>query len=230
MGARYVKGLRQEEWERVDRARAERPFHDQRDLARRSGVGEPTLLRLAEAGAFEGLGQERREALWEGRRLARAPEAPLPITLSEPEARFAALDWTEVIGWDYRTTEHSTRGHPMETIREELRARGLPDAAEVSRMSHGRRVSYAGAVICRQRPGTAKGVTFLTMEDETGFVNVVIWPRVYERHAAVVKTSALLGVTGKLESQQGVLHLIADQVWTPRVRRPPSRRRSRDFH
>jgi error-prone DNA polymerase len=165
-----------------------------------------------------------------GRRLARTPEASLPVTLSEPEARFDPLEHFEVIGWDYRTAEHSTRGHPLETIREELTAQGLPDAESVGRMPHGRRIRYAGAVICRQRPGTARGVTFLTMEDETGFVNVVIWPRVWERYAVLVKTSAFLGITGKLQSQQGVVHLVADRVWAPRVRRPPGRKRSRDFH
>jgi error-prone DNA polymerase len=88
----------------------------------------------------------------------------------------------------------------------------------------------AGAVICRQQPSTAKGVVFITLEDETGFVNVVLWPKVWTKYRVLVKTSPILGVTGRLESQQGVAHLIAEQVWTPRLTRPVPTTASRDFH
>jgi error-prone DNA polymerase len=99
----------------------------------------------------------------------------------------------------------------------------------MARIPHGRRVRYAGAVICRQRPSTAKGVVFLTLEDETGFVNVVLWPKVWARHRVLVKTSPLLGITGRLESQQGVAHLIADHVWLPRLSETVPTGGSRDF-
>lgn len=96
-------------------------------------------------------------------------------------------------------------------------------------MPDGRRVRYAGVVICRQRPGTASGVTFMTLEDETGFVNLVLWKPVFERHAIVAKTTGFLGVTGKLQVQEGVTHLVADELWVPDVRLPVQTR-SRDFH
>ena len=96
-------------------------------------------------------------------------------------------------------------------------------------LPHGRRVRYVGVVICRQRPGTASGVTFLTLEDETGFVNVVLWKRVFERHAVLAKTAALLGASGKLEVQDGVAHLIADALWEPRLPSRPATAGSRDF-
>jgi len=124
---------------------------------------------------------------------------------------------------------HSPRGHPLEPLREALRARRLPDARTLSSWPHGRRVHYAGLVICRQRPGTASGVVFMTLEDETGFVNVVIWSPVYDRFKILVKTTSFLGVSGKLQVQSGVVHLIADGFWTPRVGIRPVGVDSRDF-
>ena len=119
--------------------------------------------------------------------------------------RLAALDAFQTIGW---TTGRrlSPRGHPLEPLRETLAAARLPEARAVSRLPDGRRVHYAGIVICRQRPGTASGVVFLTMEDETGFVNVVVWRKVYEAYRSLVKTASFLGVSGKLQAQDGVVH------------------------
>lgn len=97
-------------------------------------------------------------------------------------------------------------------------------------MPHGERVDYAGLVICRQRPGTASGVTFLTLEDETGFVNLILWKRVFEAHAVLASTQSFLGVSGRLEVQDGVVHLVADELWAPRTRLEPESVGSRDFH
>ncbi|MFU8858651.1 MAG: OB-fold nucleic acid binding domain-containing protein, partial [Deferrisomatales bacterium] len=179
------------------------------------------------AGALEGLRPGRRGALWEARGTAGAGE--LPLSPSEPPPAFAPLSATETIAWDYRSGDLSPRGHPLGPLRGELRARGFPDARTVAALPHGRRVRYAGLVICRQRPGTAAGVTFLTLEDETGFVNVVLWKRVFERHPVLAKTAALLGVTGKLQVQDGVTHLVAESLWEPRLRTRPASAGSRDF-
>ena len=111
-----------------------------------------------------------------------------------------------------------------------MRSRRLPDAHAVNAMNHGRRVRYAGLVICRQRPGTASGVVFMTLEDETGFVNVVVWSQVFEEQRVLIKTSSFLGVTGKLQVQEGVTHLVAEKFWIPRLKTDPPRARSRDFH
>jgi error-prone DNA polymerase len=97
-------------------------------------------------------------------------------------------------------------------------------------MKDGERVRYAGLAICRQRPGTASGVVFMTLEDETGFVNVVVWSRVFEKHAVLIKTTSFLGVTGKLQVQDGVTHLIAETFWIPRVGTRPESGGSHDFH
>jgi error-prone DNA polymerase len=96
-------------------------------------------------------------------------------------------------------------------------------------MRDGWSVRYAGLVICRQQPGTAQGVTFMTLEDETGFVNVVLWPSVFKRHAVLAKTATFLGITGTLQAHQGVVHLVAEHLWKPRVARQPVSASSRDF-
>ena len=115
-------------------------------------------------------------------------------------------------------------------LRAQLRARRLPDAKSVASMPDGRRVRYAGLVICRQRPGTASGVVFMTLEDESGLVNVVVWSRIFEAHAVLIKTASFLGVTGKLQVQEGVTHLVAESFWIPRVGTRPADAKSRDFH
>ena len=97
-------------------------------------------------------------------------------------------------------------------------------------MQDGAKVRYAGLVICRQRPGTAGGVVFMTLEDETGFVNVVVWESVFQRYPVLAKTTGFLGVSGKLQAEDGVVHLVAETLWEPRLDLKPAGTRSRDFH
>jgi error-prone DNA polymerase len=106
----------------------------------------------------------------------------------------------------------------------------MPDASMVATMPNGTTIRYAGLVICRQRPGTAGGVVFMTLEDETGFVNVVIWESVFQHYAVLAKTVSFLGITGKLQAEDGVVHLIAEKLWQPKVELKPASARSRDFH
>src|SRR5262249_30269307 len=130
-------------------------------------------------------------------------------------------------------SEHSTRGHPLAPLRGELRARRWPDARTVSRGRDGQRIEYVGIVICRQQPGTASGVVFMTLEDETGFVNLVVWAQVFAQYGKVVRTTALLGVTGRVQVQEGIVHLIAEQAWVPKLSRAVAEVadiESRDFH
>jgi error-prone DNA polymerase len=229
VGLRYVKGLPKASGQRLLDARGERPFATVADLVARAGIDEGALTRLAESGALHALDPDRRGALWAVRGAARAPGPDLPVEDAEAGAAFAALDSFQTIGWDYRATGLSPRGHPLEPLRESLAAARLPEARAVGRLQDGRRVHYAGIVICRQRPGTASGVVFLTMEDETGFVNVVIWRQVYETYRTLVKTASFLGVSGKLQVQDGVVHLIAESFWPPRTRVVPPSGGSRDF-
>jgi error-prone DNA polymerase len=143
---------------------------------------------------------------------------------------FSVLNQLESIGWDYLSTGHSVQGHPLEPFRQELVDQGLPDAQGVGRMQDREKVSYAGMVICRQRPMTAGGVVFMTLEDESGFVNLVVWSTVFEKFRKIILSSTVLGVTGKLQSQDGVVHLIVDSCWKPTLSRLLSTKDSRDFH
>jgi error-prone DNA polymerase len=162
--------------------------------------------------------------------MARARNDAIALPRSESIPRFDPLDAFEAIGWDYIASSHSTRGHPLGPLRPQLDAMGLPTARAVSSMRHGRRIRYAGMVICRQRPSTASGVTFMTLEDETGFVNLVIWKDVFKRHEVLAKTAAFLGISGEIQAKDGVTHLIAKELWTPRLDLHPQSAGSRDFY
>ncbi|MFP4484520.1 MAG: error-prone DNA polymerase [Spirochaetaceae bacterium] len=149
---------------------------------------------------------------------------------AQTHPRFSELNDFESVAWDYGTTRHSTEGHPLESYREALSKRGLPDARRLNDTANGRRVSYAGIVICRQRPGTASGTVFMTMEDETGFVNLIVWKKTFEEYRSLIITSSFLGVSGRLQNEDGVAHIIVDSVWRPQVDTAPVTPRSRDFH
>jgi error-prone DNA polymerase len=230
MGFRFLKGLREDEWEKIERARQERVFRSIEDLVRRTGLREQTLEKLAESGALEALESDRRKAIWKAKGMARTPQLPLDLREHEQTPDFDELESFETIDWDYRTSKHSTRGHPLAHLRERLGEMGLPDATGVRNAGHGRFISYAGLVICRQRPSTASGTIFMTLEDETGFVNVIIWPSVYEIFQLIAKTQSFLGVTGQIQSEESVVHLIAETLWRPRLDPVSQGAKSRDFH
>ena len=229
MGLRYVKGLGEADWQRIDEARRAGPFRSLADLASRTGLRQGILDRLAQAGALTSRTSRRRQALWQVQGLQAAGGDALSLETSEAPVPFEPLSDLESIVWDYRTTDHSPRGHPLAHLRPRIAAQGLPDAATVQRMPHGRRVDYAGIVICRQRPKTAKGVIFMTLEDETGFVNVIVWQDVYERFRIAVKTLSFMGVSGPLQNESNVVHLVVESVWQPKLDTEPVRRKSRDF-
>ena len=185
---------------------------------------------LAASGAFEVFDVSRRDALWQVRGLLARERPALPVAVRERSPAFESLDAFETIGWDYRAANHSPRGHPLAPLRDTLREQGLPTAREIAALPDGRRVRYAGVVICRQRPGTAAGVTFMTMEDETGFVNLVVWKQVFDRFATLARSANFVGVAGRLQVEERVVHLIAERFFTPRLDARPHRTRSRDFH
>jgi error-prone DNA polymerase len=229
MGLRTVKGLGFASAKRIEAARAREPFASLADFERRTSLDEGAMAALAEAGAFACFERDRRAALWTAHGAAKARERSL-YELDEAPVRFESLSSFEEIMWDYERTGHSARGHALAPLRGLLKQRKLPDARAVGAMVDGSRVRYAGIVICRQRPGTASGVTFMTLEDETGFVNLVIWSKVFERYALIAKTSSFLGVTGKVQAQDGVVHVVVERLWRPSLELEPPSARSRDFH
>ncbi len=218
------------------------------DFAARTCLSDRSMRLLAEAGAFDSLKENRRAALWqvEGMKKAGRPQIILPVggeragtvahvaepdlPLGEPPPAFVALSDIETVAWDFRTMHHSARSHLLEPFRKELTEKGLPDARTVAGIPDGRTIDYAGIVICRQRPGTASGVVFMTMEDETGFVNTILWPSVYEQFTVPARTLSFLGVTGKVQAAEGVVHVVVDKLWDPREYAKPAPVQSRDFH
>ena len=231
MGLRWVKGMQLAEGQRVLDARAERPFETIEDFVRRTHVAGRVHAALAEAGALGGLARERRDALWQVAGWVRRQDEPLDLGGDvHGNVGFTKLTLLDEIFWDYSASDHSTRGHPLGPLRGELRAHGWPDARGVAKGRDGQRLEYVGIVICRQQPGTASGVTFMTLEDETGFVNLVVWAQVFEEFSTIIRTTSLLGVTGRLQVQEGIVHLIAERVWHPQLTKPVIDIDSRDFH
>ena len=244
MGLRYVKGLSIEAWEQIRRARAGMPGNLSAFLSV-ARLDEKSLSALAESGALSAFGVSRRQALWEvlgsnRRRSVKGRGADGNSTdrsntdwsMAPPgdDPEFRPLDETELIRWNYRRTRHSADGHPMAPLRAHLRGRSLPSAADVAAGNDGSTVSFVGLVICRQRPSTAGGTLFLTLEDETGFVNVIVWKGDFRRHRVTLLTQVVLGVTGTLQRQDGVVHLILRSCWSPKVPGGAPAVASHDFH
>ncbi|MCE5973536.1 error-prone DNA polymerase [Sinirhodobacter sp. WL0062] len=214
LGFRQIKGFREEDAGWIVAARGN-GYPDPESLWLRAGIQPPTLERLAEADAFAGMGLGRRDALWQVRAI-RAPR-PLPLFsdpldgegLREPTVSLPAMHLGEEVVEDYLAMRLTLRAHPMELLRPAIPGLTPHDRLPTAPL---KRTTVCGLVITRQRPGTASGVIFLTLEDETGVSNIVVWPKVYERYRRVVMGGRLLRVTGRLEREGIVVHLIADQI------------------
>ena len=228
MGFRHVRGLG--ERERTKLERVEGPVPSLQAFIETSGLCRRALLSMATAGAFDCFGLRRRDADWNIRGVLQRQHDALLSTEDARAPSFAPLSSAGEIVWDYQASGHSTRGHPMHIVRGQLQRLTIPDASQVNRMRDGSRLRYVGMVICLQRPSSAAGVTFFTLEDETGYVNVVVWRDIYKRHRILARTSQFLGVTGRLQVAEGVVHLVADELWAPPLDRPDAHPRRRDFH
>jgi len=217
IGLNYVKGLRQASAEAIVAARRNGDFASVDDLAARvPELSRKELVALAHVGALNRLGavEHRRDALWQVEQAGR-PVGPL-LRGAAPVAQAAnplrQMEADERLAADYAGTGITTGPHPMAWQRAELQRQGFLSARELEECSSERRVRLAGRVICRQRPGTAKGFVFLSVEDETGIANVIITPDLFEQNRVVVTRSRFLSITGKLQKQDGVVHLKAQQV------------------
>jgi error-prone DNA polymerase len=214
LGLRMVRGLANEHAARIVAARGEAPYESVEDVWRRAEVPPAALEKLADADAFACLGLSRREALWQVRGLG---EAPLPLFAAadgqarEPAVALARMtDGREVVE-DYGAVSLSLRAHPLAFLRPELERRGIRPCADLARVKDGGRVEIAGLVLIRQRPGKGN-VTFITLEDETGIANVILWQRRFEEQRRVVMGAAMLGVKGMLQREGEVVHVIADRL------------------
>ncbi|HET6486276.1 MAG TPA: OB-fold nucleic acid binding domain-containing protein, partial [Spirochaetia bacterium] len=214
IGLRYLRGLGEGDWDRIRAWRAGGRTSTFQDFTSLCRLPSDSMERLAEIGAFDCFDRGRRQALWGVLDQSQCPTNLLVEENEEPPS-FRALSAAEEITWDYLASDQSPRGHVMEQWRPLLQNQGLGDAAAISRLDHGRKVSLVGCAICRQMPGTAGGVLFMTLEDESGFANVVVWEKVFKQYRSMILTNWLLGVTGKLQVADGVVHIIADSFWKP---------------
>jgi error-prone DNA polymerase len=217
LGLRQIKELNREEATTLVDRRGD-GYRSPLDLWQRAGLRPATLVRLAEADAFQSLGLDRRQAAWAVKRLTEA--APLPLfealdrgAAVEPERHLPAMGLGEHVVADYRTTQLSLKRHPVALLRARLTERGVRPAAALATARNGSRMLVAGVVLARQRPGTAKNVMFVTLEDETGVANLVVFPGVYEVYRRPTLTARLMVCEGKVESAEGVIHLIAERIF-----------------
>ncbi|MFT9027389.1 OB-fold nucleic acid binding domain-containing protein, partial [Acetobacter indonesiensis] len=218
LGMSLVKGLANDDAARIVAARASRPFVSVDDLWRRAGVKAAALTHLAEADAFRpSLGLARREALWAIKALR---DEPLPLFAAaqvtreaeEPDVLLQPMrDGAEVVR-DYNRLGLTLREHPLTFLREDLRARDIISCRQALAAKDGKRLTVAGLVLVRQRPGSAEGVVFMTLEDETANMNVIIWPDLFDANRSVVLGGQMLAVTGMLQNGGGVVHLVAKEI------------------
>jgi error-prone DNA polymerase len=221
LGLRQVKGLGAAEARALVAARGN-GYADPRALWRRAGLGTKALEALARADAFRSLGLDRRAALWAVKGLPAGTKSAAPLPLfaaartedlgAEPAVQLPELRLSEHVVDDYASLRFSLKAHPVSFLRPGLAAEGMVEAARLPELPKDKPVKVAGLVLVRQRPGTAKGVIFATLEDETGVVNVIVWPDVFARQRKVLLGARLLGVEGPLQREGLVIHVIAKRL------------------
>ncbi|MEO6298108.1 MAG: error-prone DNA polymerase [Paracoccaceae bacterium] len=218
LGLRQIEGIAKDAVRHLMAAR-DMPFADLADLATRAHLNTSTMRALAAADAFRSIGLDRRAALWQAQALKDTPDLPLFKTHRdegiEPVMQLPAMPLCEHVVADYQTLRLSLKAHPMAFLRASMRRQGYKPAADLAALRNGQRLRLAGLVLVRQRPGSAKGVCFITLEDETGVANLVVWPAIMATFRKTVMTSRLLEVHGRIQSDaaSGVIHLVAEALY-----------------
>jgi len=218
LGLRQVDGLQREA---ADRVVARRPYASVEELRSSGRVPVHAIQRLAAADAFRSMKLDRRAALWDSRALKQAPDLPLFLYAEERDegiedvpAKLPAMPLAEHVISDYQTIRLSLKAHPMQFLRAHYAAQKFVTAEQLKSLKDGRRLSMAGVVLIRQRPGTSKGVVFITIEDETGIANLVIWPAVFEKQRKIVMGARLMAVHGTIQRDPDseVIHVVAARL------------------
>jgi error-prone DNA polymerase len=227
LGFRQIKGFAEADARAIEKARGA-GFDSIRDLWLRTALTPAALERIALADAFRSLGLDRRQALWAVRALRRAGDkddlplfARVATPALEPDVALPPMRLGEHTVEDYRWLHLSLKAHPVSLLRAELDRRGVVASERLVSLPTGRRVTVAGLVLVRQRPGSANGVIFMTLEDEAAIANTIVWPQVFEQYRPIVLGARLVAVTGKLQNEQGVIHVVAERLedLTPLLRR-----------
>lgn len=230
LGLRMVKGFSEVGAERILAARKATPFSSLEDLARRSQLTRLDLKHLATTGALSSLADHRHLAHWITAGIEPAPGLLRQAAFDEPLPQLAAPTEGENLIADYASLGLTLGRHPLALLRSRLRRMRLITAEELQRLAHGRLARTAGIVTCRQRPSTAKGVVFVTLEDETGYVNVVVWRDLVEKQRRELLSSSLLAVQGTVQREGKVIHLVAQRLMDHTQLLGRLTARSRDFH
>jgi error-prone DNA polymerase len=227
LGFRQISGFSEADGYKIESVRGT-GFDSVRDLWLRTGLTPAVIERLATADAFRSLGLDRRDALWAVRALQRSGDkddlplfARVAMPQLEPDIALPPMRLGEQVVEDYRRLHLSLKAHPVAFLRHDLERRGCLRHEQLASIASGRRVTVGGLVLVRQRPGTASGVIFMTLEDETAIANTIVWPKIFETFRPIVLGARLISVTGKLQSESGVIHVVAERVedLTPLLRR-----------
>jgi error-prone DNA polymerase len=220
LGFRSIKGMREEDAQWIS-ARRGAGYDSIRDLWLRTGLAPAVIARLAGADAFRSLGLSRRDALWVTRGLGRSGDKDdLPLLASvepgahalEPEVHLPPMPPGEEVVHDYRALQLSLKEHPVSFLRSELARLGVLPNEALHRIRKDAPVTVSGLVLVRQRPGSANGVIFATLEDETTIANLIVWPSVFERFRPIVLGARLLIASGRLQREAEVIHVVVDEV------------------
>jgi error-prone DNA polymerase len=230
LGLAQVKGLPRATAEAIAAARRDGPFRSAADLARRAGLSRAWLSRLAEAGALRSLEPVRRRAIWRALGAVPGTSGDLFAGLEpeEPEADLPPASAAEEVAADFASAGLSEKAHPMSLLRPQLASRRIRSARELQRLPDRAAVEVAGMVIVRQRPETARGIVFVSLEDETGIANLVVMPDVYQRYRAAVRTEGFLQARGRVERNGRVVNVRVDRL-APLDLAPPVEHRARSF-
>ena len=219
LGLRMAKGLSEADGLAIVLKRGEHPYASIEELSRRAGVPVAALERLAEADAFRSIKAERRDAIWAIRALRdtvlplfAAPGRPPAPEIVEPAITMAPMRPGRTVVEDYGSVGLSLRQHPVAFVREDLAQQGMVRCNELERLRDGRRIIVPGLVLVRQKPGSAKGVMFITIEDETGIANLIVWPSIFERQRRLVLTASMIAAHGKIQKESGVTHVIVEKL------------------
>jgi len=211
LGLAMVKGLKLESAKRLMAARAHGPFISTEDLARRAQLDRGDLSALAAADALASLAGHRREALWETLGVDEPTRLGMPAVQVAPPPLAAPTEGEEIVG-DYGTLGLTLRRHPLALLRSRLDRKKIRTAHDIANARHGQLVRAAGIVTCRQRPATASGVIFVTLEDETGYMNLIVWNDLADRQRRELIGSRLLAVSGEVQRQGSVIHVLAKRL------------------
>ncbi len=230
LGFARIKGFAQASALRIEQARARHVFTDVADLVQRAGLDARERALLADADALRGLAGHRHQARWDAAASAPGRALLAGVRIDEVSVSMPAPTLRNEVFADYARIGLSLRRHPLSFVRGQLDARRVLRTRDALGQAHGRHVHCVGIVTVRQRPGTAKGVTFVTIEDETGFANIIVWRSVAERQRRILLDTVLLGVEGRLQSSHGVRHIVAECLSNHDALLAELGPQSRDFH